>query len=1238
MKNNLSIKIYIFYHNKAKLPEEVKELNDDKFQLINLDNITLPEDLIVPLFSETENRALFAEYLGILYIKPETDLVGCFTYSIPLKFSAKWALETGNHNLFMPGIKFQDLKDMFFDPRKIYAPEFKNPCHIVKNEIEDIHQKFPAGTSIKDGPFKGSFIVDRNYFLQFQEWFKRITQYIIKKYDPKKRATTESPFGMSEISCRDEEQKEMDKLRNAWGYILERAVAYYFGSKFKEHDKIRLGHHIINHKINTDNLLYEVQKSATDNIVIVVFGDKKYEQVINTWCRYADSIGIENYIVIAQDKTLYQKLCAENINCALNEYEGDLKDFWTFRLKIIKSILDVNISVIHSDADAFWLKNPLKDYFSNPDYDILSSQGTIQPPDVLKKLGFVLCCGFIYFKSSPNTLHFFEHLLSESARLRSDQIALNRLIANSDIEWENIKPDYTLEYNDKKFDCYKRILTGRSDKLTIGLLPHKKFQRLYENARPYIAHLLSKKTQESKIDVLTQINQYPSDKHSRSITEKSTSQINAQNRSTNLVWLASYPRSGNTLLRIILNHNFGLKSYSIYNDPNDIGKISEVGKVVGHVNMDWSFLGKHSSQLQPEDFEKFDRLRYHSDQLSFVKTHSPRHEGFTLDRVIYIYRDGRSALRSHASYAVNFSKGSQSEEEILEQLLVCGAELPSTWNNHIISWSNHSQDKILFLKFEDVVSDFQLTFEKISRFLNLPILRNDILTFEQLHAINPHFFRKGKKKSWHDLFDDKRNALFWFLNNEAMTLLGYDQDKSPVCDLLPNFSKLAKFDSLKKTFSKKELSNLDESLSACLDVLSRNIGKIPSRYNNDTVKNIIDAYAHCKTSLDLHDGKKIMTKLEHKWRKLIEHHSFQECKRYWPYVYIATPALNYKKCIDQLINSVISLEGDFFIRYHIQDGNATDDTLKKLQLWDQTINNGNFNCLCKGIVFSYNSCNDKIMFNLVNDALDYISIPNHKFLCWVDYGVRPIIIKKKIDSFPKSKDMRSKQKYRAKSQFHYGNFNQIHIVIHCKNAEHYIDKTINSIISQSGNFIICCHVQDRGSTDGTINKLKSWMKAITSVSNPSMQSQQVKFSWSSESDKSEYEAIIKGFDEMFIKPDEFMTWVNAGDILMSGIIKIVCNIATEIPEVQWLGSAKHVKHDTGKEVRRKINTMPTAVTNEGLCKGNNKYWKHFHHEGVFFKKRLWFRSRHALHDIKLAKDWALWREMAHHAEFYQYKM
>src|SRR5688500_12909796 len=48
-----------------------------------------------------------------------------------------------------------------------------------------------------------------------------------------------------------------------------------------------------------------------------------------------------------------------------------------------------------------------------------------------------------------------------------------------------------------------------------------------------------------------------------------------------VVWVASYPRSGNTFLRTVLHQCFGLKSGSVY--VHDFGGSHAVEDVVGHI-------------------------------------------------------------------------------------------------------------------------------------------------------------------------------------------------------------------------------------------------------------------------------------------------------------------------------------------------------------------------------------------------------------------------------------------------------------------------------------------------------------------------------------------------------------------------------------------------------------------------------------------------------------------------------
>ena len=39
-----------------------------------------------------------------------------------------------------------------------------------------------------------------------------------------------------------------------------------------------------------------------------------------------------------------------------------------------------------------------------------------------------------------------------------------------------------------------------------------------------------------------------------------------------IVWLASYPRSGNTFLRVVLHNVYGVSTYSVYEDNDPVAQ------------------------------------------------------------------------------------------------------------------------------------------------------------------------------------------------------------------------------------------------------------------------------------------------------------------------------------------------------------------------------------------------------------------------------------------------------------------------------------------------------------------------------------------------------------------------------------------------------------------------------------------------------------------------------------------
>jgi len=75
--------------------------------------------------------------------------------------------------------------------------------------------------------------------------------------------------------------------------------------------------------------------------------------------------------------------------------------------------------------------------------------------------------------------------------------------------------------------------------------------------------------------------------------------------------------------------------------------------------------------------------------------------------------------------------------------------------------------------------------------------------------------------------------------------------------------------------------------------------------------------------------------------------------------------LNASRFIDETISSVISQAGDFIIRYHIQDGGSTDDTIAKVERWKHHLDLG-LPLSCRGVEFTHSSETDNGMYDAVN--------------------------------------------------------------------------------------------------------------------------------------------------------------------------------------------------------------------------------------------------------------------------------
>ena len=256
------------------------------------------------------------------------------------------------------------------------------------------------------------------------------------------------------------------------------------------------------------------------------------------------------------------------------------------------------------------------------------------------------------------------------------------------------------------------------------------------------------------------------------------------------IFLASYPKSGNTWLRSIIGNFYKSgKDFSL-NDLKSIPLLSikkhfdEFENKIYTENNELHFDWVSQNIIQCQNL-----LNTKSDHLNIFKTHSVRHKKFTNESVnagfIYIVRDPRDIVISFK----NFTGKDYDEiinELLFEKKLMIGSngiqELLSTWELNVQSWLNYSTVPRLIIKYEDLQLKPKSIVLKIRDFLNkihklkLNLNDHDIdqiienTSFNNLKKLEDRsgfdeatkhskFFRSGTSNQWKDILSKSQIKL-----------------------------------------------------------------------------------------------------------------------------------------------------------------------------------------------------------------------------------------------------------------------------------------------------------------------------------------------------------------------------------------------------------------------------------------------------------------------------------------------
>jgi Sulfotransferase domain len=217
-----------------------------------------------------------------------------------------------------------------------------------------------------------------------------------------------------------------------------------------------------------------------------------------------------------------------------------------------------------------------------------------------------------------------------------------------------------------------------------------------------------------------------------------------------VTWLASYPRSGNTLLRIILKRCFGQASQSIYDDAEFSDPV--VRQVVGH------------EPVGSEPLQFLHQARRAGRNL-YVKTH----ELPSADRhpAIYVVRDGRSAVVSHTHFLREILHHDVTSADVIR------GKLGVSWSRHVKAWALPARPGTLVVRYEDLAAGDTKTLAAISDFIRVPQLRAFDISFDRLHALSPGFFRCGSDRANITELSAEAGRLFERHHGETLRAMGY---------------------------------------------------------------------------------------------------------------------------------------------------------------------------------------------------------------------------------------------------------------------------------------------------------------------------------------------------------------------------------------------------------------------------------------------------------------------------------
>ncbi|WP_421726533.1 sulfotransferase domain-containing protein [Bauldia sp.] len=285
-----------------------------------------------------------------------------------------------------------------------------------------------------------------------------------------------------------------------------------------------------------------------------------------------------------------------------------------------------------------------------------------------------------------------------------------------------------------------------------------------------------------------------------------------KNKPRGLIWLASYPRSGNTWTRAFIHALVNVLRDPDYGDL-DINAIEAFSAAESAAELYQPLLGKPAFRASQAEIAAV-RPRVQADIVArlrrpvFIKTHNAN----AVDHGHPLINMGVSAgavyiLRNPLDVAISFARFRDVDiDRVIEDMATPGFGVATdrknvhvitgSWSEHVRSWTDQSHPVILVVRYEDLHDKPAESFAAIARHLlmqatpeqldkAIALTRFDNLQSKEAadgfaerseSAVNP-FFRVGRPGQWRDVLSDQQVDRVVSAHGATMRRFGYLPDQ-----------------------------------------------------------------------------------------------------------------------------------------------------------------------------------------------------------------------------------------------------------------------------------------------------------------------------------------------------------------------------------------------------------------------------------------------------------------------------